>query len=174
MRQPPTIPPDTTDWTVVIDQGCGQCGFRIPDVRHTGALLRAALPAWRAALARADATERPAPTVWSPVEYACHVRDTCRVFQGRLEQMLTSDDPVFAYWDQNTAAIEGDYFQQRPAQVLDELTAEIETTAAAFDAVRPDQWERPGRRSDGWPFSVRTFATYLLHDVGHHVHDVSR
>jgi hypothetical protein len=106
------------------------------------------------------------------VEYACHARDTCRIFRDRLELMLRADNPTFANWDQDAAAVEGDYFHQTPATVADELAAEAGATAAAFAAVRPDQWERPGRRSNGSLFTVRTFAIYFLHDIEHHIHDV--
>ncbi|MBM0229994.1 MULTISPECIES: DinB family protein [Micromonospora] len=174
MQQPPAITPETADWTFVITEGCAECGFSPQDVASTGERLRAAIPTWRAALARSDAAVRPEPTVWSPVEYACHVRDTCRIFRERLELMLREDDPVFANWDQDATAVEEDYFHQTPAVVADQLAAEAEATAAAFDAVRADQWERPGRRSNGSVFTVRTFAVYFLHDIEHHVHDVTR
>ncbi|MDZ5441847.1 DinB family protein [Micromonospora sp. 4G57] len=174
MQQPPAITPETADWTFVITEGCAECGFSSQDVASTGERLRAAIPTWRAALARSDAAVRPEPTVWSPVEYACHVRDTCRIFRERLELMLREDDPVFANWDQDATAVEEDYFHQTPAVVADQLAAEAEATAAAFDAVRADQWERPGRRSNGSVFTVRTFAVYFLHDIEHHVHDVTR
>jgi hypothetical protein len=174
MQQPPTIPPETADWTFVIDQGCTQCGFSPQDVETTGDRLRAAIPRWREALSRDDAAERPEPTVWSAVEYACHVRDTCRIFRGRLELLLGQDDPTFANWDQDATAVAEDYFHQNPAKVADELATVAEATAVAFDGVRAEQWERPGRRSNGSPFTVRTLAVYFLHDVEHHVHDVDR
>ena len=76
--------------------------------------------------------------------------------------------------EQDAAAVEGDYFHQAPAEAADQLATEAEATAAAFDAVRQDQWERPSRRSNGSLFTVRTFAIYFLHDVEHHLHDVAR
>lgn len=174
MQQPPAITPETTDWTYVITEGCAECGFSAQQVTSTGERLRATIPTWRTVLARDDATVRPTPTVWSPVEYACHVRDTCRIFRERLELMLREDNPVFANWDQDATAVEEDYFHQVPAEVADQLAAEAAATAAAFDAVRADQWERPGRRSNGSVFTVATFAVYFLHDIEHHVHDVTR
>ncbi|WP_319459091.1 DinB family protein [Micromonospora sp. RTP1Z1] len=174
MQQPPAVPPETADWTFVITEGCTECGFSPQEVTSTGERLRATIPTWRAALARDDASVRPSPTVWSPVEYACHVRDTCRIFRNRLELMLREDDPVFANWDQDATAVDEGYFHQVPAEVADQLAAEAAATAAAFDAVRADQWERPGRRSNGSAFTVGTFAVYFLHDIAHHVHDVTR
>jgi hypothetical protein len=171
---PPAIPPDIRDWTYVITDGCQECGFRPQPPEQTGARLRATIPQWTAALAAGDARSRPAPTVWSTVEYACHVRDTCRIFRERLQLMLGEEDPIFANWDQDASAVEEKYFAQAPQAVARQLAAEAEATAAAFDAVTPDQLTRPGRRSNGSIFSVETFAIYFLHDVEHHVHDISR
>lgn len=171
---PEAIVPESKDWTYVITDGCAECGFKPTVAPLTGALLRATIPAWRAALADPEARTRPAATVWSPVEYACHVRDTCRIFRERLGRMLTEDDPRFANWDQDATAIADDYFHADPAVVIAQLEREAEATASAFDAVAGAQWRRPGRRSDGASFTVETFAVYFLHDVVHHVHDVAR
>ena len=92
--------------------------------------------------------------MWSPVEYACHVRDTCRIFRERLGRMLTEDDPRFANWDQDATAIADDYFHADPAVVIAQLEREAEATASAFDAVAGAQWRRPGRRSDGASFTL--------------------
>lgn len=173
MIEPAEVPPDSRDWTFVIAEGCAECGFRPQPPEATGARLRAAVPAWQAALAPASSSERPRPGVWSAVEYGCHVRDTCRIFRGRLELMLDEDDPEFANWDQNATALEEGYLGQDPAEVAAALASEAASTAAAFDAVRADQWSRPGRRSNGSRFTVGTFAVYFLHDIEHHLHDVA-
>jgi hypothetical protein len=170
----PVVPePDTKDWTPVITDGCTECGFVPPtDPTRTGARLCASLSRWQEALSRPDATERPSPAVWAPVEYAAHVRDVCRVFRGRLELMLAEDDPGFENWDQDEAALAGRYWEQQPDVVVRELGDEVGASAAAFDAVTGDQWDRPGRRSNGSVFTVSTLATYFLHDLEHHLHDV--
>ncbi len=47
-----------------------------------------------------------------------------------------------------------------------------ETVADRFAALTDDQWQRPGRRSDGAAFTVDSFSRYFLHDVVHHLHDM--
>ena len=115
---------------------------------------------------------RSEPTTWSVLEYGAHVRDVHRVMLGRLDAMLVDDDPLFANWDQDATAIDDRYDLQDPATVAIELTAAAELIAARFDGVRPGEWERPGRRSNGSQFTVRTLGLYFLHDVIHHLHDV--
>jgi hypothetical protein len=170
----PPIPPDTKDWTWVLDKPCPECGFEAGELprEQVGSSLRAAADELESALARDDATHRPAPQVWSALEYACHVRDVCRVFGERLHRMLTEDDPAFANWDQDATAVDADYAAQEPAVVARQLRAESRSLAAAWDAVPVDAWTRTGGRSDGAVFTVHRLGQYLVHDLVHHVHDV--
>ena len=118
--------------------------------------------------------ERPDDSTWSPLEYAAHVRDVFRIFRERLRLMLDQESPTFANWDQDATAVADKYSEQDPAQVVEDLADQAEATAAAFDAVRPEQWSRPGRRSNGSTFTVGTFAIYFLHDIEHHLDDIDR
>lgn len=169
-----TVEPDTKDWTWVIEKRCPDCGFdaaavplaTLPD------LLRANAAAWSAVLARPTVRDRPEPGTWSPLEYGCHVRDACRVFTERLTLMLSQDDPRFANWDQDATAVEQDYSGQDPVRVDADLRRNAGAIADAFAAVRADQWERTGRRSNGSVFTVATLARYFAHDPVHHLHDV--
>ncbi|GEL96418.1 DinB family protein [Cellulomonas composti] len=168
------IVPDDKDWTWVLGERCPECGFTAADVDplQIGATVRDLVPRYVSALHRQDARERPAPTVWSTLEYGAHVRDVFRIFGERLDLMLEHDDPAFANWDQDAAARESRYDLQDPSVVADELIAAGEHTADRFDAVPADAWERTGRRSNGSVFTVRTLGQYFLHDVVHHLHDV--
>lgn len=171
---PAPIAPDDKDWTWVIERPCPECGFdpAAVDVRALGATLRATVPRWRAALAAPDVRRRPAPGVWSALEYGAHVRDVFRLFDERLRLMLDEDDPQFANWDQDATAVADRYDLQDPAVVSDELARAADVLAADYEAVADDAWDRRGRRSNGSRFTVRTLGVYLLHDVLHHVHDV--
>jgi hypothetical protein len=100
------------------------------------------------------------------------VRDVNRIFLGRLQAMLTVDDPLFVNWDQDAAAVENRYSEQDPAAVADELADAADAFADLLASTAPEQWERPGRRSNGSVFTVRTLAQYYLHDVVHHLRDV--
>lgn len=169
------IPPDDKDWTWVLQRPCPECGFAPAaiDVIDVPELVRANAGAWREVLARTDATMRPAPHVWSPLEYACHVRDVFRLYDQRLALMLGEDDPLFANWDQDETAVAERYGAQDPSVVASELEAAGEQIAASFDAVMHDEWARTGRRSDGVSFTVESFARYFVHDPIHHLHDVT-
>jgi DinB superfamily len=168
------IEPDVKDWTWVLAEACEECGFDAATADPTGVAdaIRANAAGWEGVLASHDAAVRPAANIWSPLEYACHVRDVHRLFNERVHLMLDQDDPQFANWDQDATAIEDDYLSQDPAVVLTDLQAAAEAVAATYDGVAGDQWQRPGRRSNGSVFTVDTIARYHLHDVVHHLVDV--
>jgi hypothetical protein len=167
--------PDDKDWTWVLDRPCPECGFDAAafDRSAIGATVRSVAATFGAALARPDARERPQPTVWSVLEYGCHVRDVFTLYAERLQLMLDSDDPMFANWNQDDTALAERYWAQDPATVAREVGSAGSLVAAAFDAVSDEQWQHSGRRSDGAVFSVDTFGRYFVHDLVHHVHDIS-
>lgn len=165
--------PDDKDWTWVLTRVCPECGFDAAAVERVAmpALIRDAVSRFSDVLARPDATGRPSARTWSAVEYACHVRDVCRVFTERLERMQDEDHPHFASWDQDATALEQRYAGQDPQVVSGQLAASGEAAAVAFTHVRNDEWERAGLRSDGAEFTVESLGRYLLHDLFHHVWD---
>jgi len=175
----PSVPdapvPDTKDWTWVLDGRCEFCAFEGRRVAGTevSAAVSGLVPRWLRVLARGDVAVRPAPAVWSSLEYACHVRDVFVVFADRATLMLTEDRPRFADWDQDAAAIVGRYWEQDPHRVAEELAERARHLSAVFAAVPPESWARTGLRSNGSSFTVDSLGRYLLHDVVHHVADVS-
>lgn len=172
--EPRLIAPDTKDWTWVLRRPCPECGLDARTVRgpQIPTLVRQNATQWGAVLERADVRVRPAPQVWSPLEYACHVRDVCRVFDGRLALMLGQDEPEFPNWDQDEAAVVGRYHEADPEQVATELTMAADAAATGFALVLPEEWGRRGLRSNGASFTVETLGQYFVHDLVHHLHDV--
>ncbi len=170
------IEPDAKDWTWVLEHACPECGFDSStfDPATTPSAVVDNATEWLRLLDDPLAAQRPTPTQWSAVEYACHVRDVFELFNRRLELMLTLDDPLFENWDQDVTAIEQDYEHADVGVVLQELHVAARTIAASFADVTGHQWERTGRRSDGANFTVASFARYFIHDPVHHVHDVRR
>lgn len=165
-----TIPADTKDWTVVLREGCSQCGFEpgYPYEENKQRIFTLIEPAL-AAFEREDLTQRPNEITWAPLEYLAHVAEVATVMEGRLHLMLNQDAPTFPNWDQDAAATENDYLHQSPDQVAQELRTNFEQAAEAFDAVRPEDLDRKGLRGNGAAFTVRTLAEYFVHDLEHHV-----
>ena len=171
---PATPQPDLKDWTWVLARPGPECGFDAAalEVAELPATVRGAVDDFRVAMHAPDAAQRPSEHVWSTLEYGCHVRDVCRVFDQRLDLMLTEDDPLFDNWDQDETAVAERYWAQTPAVVADELEVAGYRIAQRFADVEPDQWGRPGRRSNGSVFTVDALGRYFTHDLVHHIHDI--
>lgn len=171
---PEQIVPDTKDWTWVLEETCEECGFdaRTHTLAELPELIRDTTMVWSQVLRRPDVRVRPAPDVWSPLEYACHIRDVHRLFAERVERMLTEDEPRFANWDQDETAIEAAYAAQDPADVDVDLIEAAGHVAGLYSTVTSETAGRRGLRSNGSEFTVETLGLYHLHDVVHHVHDV--
>lgn len=173
---PVAAEPDTKDWTWVLERRCEECGLLSAELEPSdlAGLLHDTALEFGDALRRPGADVRPESTTWSTLEYACHVRDVHRIFASRLSAMLTGDAPHFDNWDQDAAAVEGDYASQDPAQVDVELVEAAGHVAGLYASVPAEQYGREGIRSNGSRFTVRTLGQYHLHDVLHHVHDITR
>lgn len=168
--------PDTKDWTWTLSRRCEECGLAAGEltIDEVATRAEAAASEWVQILTSSPAAGlRPAADVWSPLEYGAHVRDVFELFDARLVLMLIEALPTFANWDQDETAIEARYAEQDPQQVAAELTGFAETFVGRLRALEPSQLDRPGRRTDGAEFTVMSFAQYFLHDIIHHLWDVT-
>jgi hypothetical protein len=168
--------PDTKDWTWTLTHRCEQCGLAAGEVAVDEVPDRAFVAAeeWVAILRSSPAVgARPEPTVWSPLEYGAHVRDVFRLFDARIALMLAEDEPTFENWDQDETAVAERYAEADPEMVAEELEAAAVAFVTRLRSLQPEQLERHGRRSDGSEFTVATLSQYFLHDVIHHLWDVT-
>lgn len=171
------IVPDTKDWTWVLRRRCPECGFEAAalDRAELGRLVRENAATWQAVLARPEGLgDRPSDDRWSALEYAGHIEDIYRIMGGRVALMLAEDDPPFPNWDQDATAVERGYGAADPARLAAALGTAAAALADRYDGVAGDQWARTGRRSDGAGFTVESLGRYMLHDVVHHLDDVTR
>ena len=170
------IEPETKDWTWVLDETCHECGLDTRSVAATDvpALVRENAAVWPGVLARPDAAQRPDDSTWSPLEYACHVRDVYRLFAVRLNLMLTADDPLFPNWDQDDDGGRRALRRAGPRHGGRRAASPpARRSRPTSTPSRATSGSGPGRRSDGAVFTVESFARYFVHDSVHHVHDVT-
>jgi len=174
METPAVPPSDDKDWTFVLQQPCPECGYLASavDARDLPRLVLALAAPWAEVLARPDVAVRPDPLVWSPLEYACHVRDVLRLFTDRAALIRAQENPLFANWDQDATAVADRYWEADPAEVADAITSAAQASAAEWATVTEPEWDRPGTRSNGSEFTLATLGQYFLHDLRHHLHDV--
>ena len=129
------------------------------------------------AMGDAAATTRPATDVWSPIEYACHLRDVLLVQRERAILALVAppaSPPRLAPMSRDErVAIEG-----YGASTIVDVTRQLRDAAALFtnvlDRLDPEGWSRtliynyPTERER----TLRWLAVHTLHEVHHHLGDV--
>lgn len=169
------VVPDTKDWTWVLTGTCPECGATVGDVPPAAVadLIPDQVARWHEVLSRPDVGSRPRSEAWSPLEYACHIRDVYGVFAARTRLVLDEDGASFADWDQDEAAVVGRYREQEPGAVARDLAAAAGAYASLLAQVPDDAWGRVGLRSNGSQFTLGTLTQYFLHDVTHHLWDVN-
>lgn len=167
------------DWTRSQFERCPDCGAdgaAVADARLGPAILRE-VAAWGRLLAAADpfaVKVRPAPDVWSALEYACHVRDLLPVMDERIGRMLVEDDADLGWWDHEAAVVEGRYDEQVPVLVVEAMSSAARRFATTLEGVEGPAWDRSAERRPGEHFTVRGVARFVLHEVIHHRDDAAR
>ena len=160
------IVPDDKDWTWVLEQRCPECGFEssgLPADKIAPSISENARE-WTSILGHDQELlrKRALEGRWSPLEYGCRVRDVFRLFDERLNLMLTIEHPQFQNWDQDRTAVEDDYPAQNPTAVAAQLSEAAGTIAPRFAGVAGAAWQRPGSRSNGSEFTVETLGRYMV------------
>jgi S-DNA-T family DNA segregation ATPase FtsK/SpoIIIE len=159
---------------------CDECGFVYDEerLRPLDELLRHVGPPFRAVLAEDDGAlrRRPAPAVWSALEYACHVRDVLLLQRDRIYVALVQELPAFTpmYRDERVSLAR--YNDQDPAKVADQIDVAADLLAGTYAVLDDDQLAR--RCHYGYPDpeirTVRWIGVHTLHEAQHHAMDARR
>ncbi len=157
---------------------CRRCGFSY-DVGRAEIIpwLRADTTAFVDRLRRVetdDLRRRPAPDVWSALEYACHVRDVLRVQRDRVLLAQTAEEPVFAPMRRDERAVEERYNEQDLDVVVDELIEVSRALVDELDRLDDAGWRRTGIYNCPSPQSrtVEWIAIHTSHELLHHRVDI--
>ncbi|WP_369741508.1 DinB family protein [Mycobacterium servetii] len=116
---------------------------------------------------------RPSMHVWSPLEYACHVRDLLLAQRERVLAARRQDRPVAEPMGRDERVEHDGYNDQSPSDAKLLLSN-------AFGRLSPADWDRtviyPYAYPDPNPAerSLRWMATHTLHELPHHLIHVRR
>lgn len=166
---------------------CDECGFdaRSMSEDELVTMIASFAKRYRAPLTRflpgedgaAVVRRRPAPDVWSALEYAAHARDVLAFYRGRVERVLAEDRPTFeAVGPISPPQRVVQYHDEDPAEVADQLAHEATALAEMLAGLEAPQWLRVGLSSegDGAERTIRVLAERASHDPSHHLLDVGR
>ena len=118
--------------------------------------------------------KRPSPDVWSPLEYACHVRDVLRVQAERVQLALTQDTPSFAPMGREERVINDKYNAQDPQRVAEEILAAAARVSEVLE-LGPREWQRTAvyNYPEAHVVTIEWIGQNCLHELRHHLIDIT-
>jgi DinB family protein len=158
---------------------CDECGFDW-DTADRNALITTIASAgarFGDAIAPLDdeaVRRRPAPDVWSPLEYTAHTREALAFYDERVRRVATEDRPQLHAYAFSEAADRDAYNAEVVTYALDGLTAVADRLAARLRDLVPADWDRAGIGSEGDPRTITRLARSAAHEVQHHLLDLAR
>ena len=120
--------------------------------------------------------DRRFPSVWSPLEYACHLRDVLLVQRERVFTARRVTRPTLEPMGRDERVDYDGYADQHLEDVLRQLQDASLLLGHVLRRLSRTDWERtviysfpsPQERSLAW------VAVHTLHEVHHHTHDIRR
>jgi hypothetical protein len=165
------------EWVRIQSEACPQCGYAPAElpVSALGGAATAEAAAWRSFLVGADPRTldlSPALGVWSPLQYAAHVRDMFRVFGDRVLLAIEFDNPtVPGYFPTEDECRAYNSLGAR------EIAADIGSQADRLARILADRvgndWGRTVMRDGVDRFTVAGLGCFAAHEAHHHLRDVT-
>jgi len=109
--------------------------------------------------------------VWSPIEYAAHVRDVFSLFERRVRAIVDRPGTALEIIDHDAAVTAGGYSRLAPGRLADELLGCAKQLAGTLEGIRADQWQLYGIR-DGERRTIAEIAQRAVHEARHHLRDI--
>lgn len=160
---------------------CAECGFSYELVQPDAVpgrlrALRSGFSKELAGAGRVAVSRRPEPSVWSALEYACHVRDVLLVQRERMIVAQVENVPAVARMHRDERVSLAGYDAHPVSVVLDQLGMAAELCAVAFGALGAGgrarrlvyPWPEATERGVGW------VGRHAVHEGEHHLMDVRR
>ena len=165
----------------MVQQRCEECGYayNLAAANEAGDEIRsgaAELAQLLTATGQTTLAQRTAPELWSPLEYACHVRDMLLAQRERVLLARRVDVPESVPMGRDERVAHEGYAEQDPAEVAEEVTMAARLLANALGRLDAADWEL--RLVYNWPErterTLRWVAAHTLHEVRHHLLDMRR
>jgi hypothetical protein len=160
-------------------EACPQCGDN-PAALPASSLGPVAVERagqWRAFLQQAeDAYLRhiPEPGVFSPLQYAAHVRDILRVYTDRIVLGLEQDAPTVPIF-QPPQEVWEEYNRSDVHELASDIEAQAGRLEATGESMDPSDWSRIVVNDRGvygvYSFTLAGLACNAVHEAHHHLLD---
>lgn len=157
---------------------CGYCGFDWDgSTESLQTTLRTARERFTRTISGANDEAlrfRPAPDVWSALEYMGHARDGVEWYAVRIRQTLSEDCPQLSGTDWERETEIRRYHQESTTGVLSGVGTASESLADLLSSLSEEDWKRPAIGSAGDHRDVLLLARRAAHETEHHCLDAGR
>ncbi|ASW92724.1 hypothetical protein CKJ54_00125 [Mycobacterium marseillense] len=123
-----------------------------------------------------DVRSRSHPDVWSPLEYACHLRDVLLVQRERVLAARRTSGSDCAPMGREERAEHDGYNEQDPADVARQLADAAALFSNVLARLSGDDWDRTViyHYPETHERSLRWVAVHTVHELQHHLLDIRR
>ncbi|MCV7054850.1 MFS transporter [Mycolicibacterium gilvum] len=161
-----------------MEEICRECGFdqseTLPsDVATELSPMSQAIGASVLAISGDELRRRPAATVWSPLEYLGHLRESMAFHRWLIECALSENNPLIPAVDPDESVAQSAYNDADPHELLAQFERRIQRLADALIAMDDDSADHPVTL-DGREISVALVARSAWHECHHHLGDIRR
>ena len=115
------------------------------------------------------------PTVagkWSLKELLCHVARVQRVFDARLDTLLSENNPEIAYYGAEGDLLFEEMVDHPAAVTLENFLTERGLLLGRLEKLSLEEWHRPGRHPEFENYDVHLQMDYLAHHEAHHIYQM--
>jgi len=109
---------------------------------------------------------------WSLHELVCHLWRVQDVFEGRVDAMLTQDNPAITVYDPDNDTEFGKVTAQPASQALSGFLAARSRFAERLEKLTPAEWHRQGRHPEYPSYDVHFQMEYMAHHEAHHIYQM--
>jgi len=159
---------------------CAACGF-VYDLNQSASVARGIRERVAEAVAilrdrDVDVRSRRRPGQWSPLEYACHLRDMLLVQRERVLAARRTNTPDCLPMGRDERVAHDGYAEQEPEDVARQLADAAQLFANVLTRLAPDDWERElvYHYPETCEQSLRWVAVHTMHEAQHHLLDIRR
>ena len=109
---------------------------------------------------------------WSLKELLCHIARVQRVFDARLDTLLSEDNPQISYYGPKGDLLFEEMADRPATETLEEFLAERGLLLGRLEKLSLEEWHRPGRHPEFANYDVHLQMDYLAHHEAHHVYQM--